>query len=67
MSFDERSVSPGENLKDRHGRWSIFVLFGGKNSRLAKKEIYSMWLQRSKPGPRNESYRRVNTTQEIQK
>ena len=37
MSFDERSVSPGENLKDRHGRWSIFVLFGGKNSRLAEE------------------------------
>lgn len=34
-----------------------------------KKEIYSMWLQRSKAGPQCESYRmgELESTQEVQK
>lgn len=67
MSFDERSVSPGENLKERQGRWPIFVLYGTENSCLAEDrnlfyvapEVYTRTNQ--------ESYSRVNMTQEIKK
>lgn len=67
MSFDERSVSPGENLKERQGRWPIFVLSGRENSCLAEDrnlfyvapEVYTRTNQ--------ESYSRVNMTQEIKK
>lgn len=37
MSFDERIVSPEvKNLKERQGRWPIFVLSGRENSCLAE-------------------------------
>lgn len=67
MSFDERIVSPSENLKERQGRWPIFVLCGRENSCLAEDgnlfyvapEVYTRTNQ--------ESYRRVNMTKEIKK
>lgn len=48
-------ISPGENLKDKHDKQSICMLFDKNNSCPVEVRNSFVWLQRSKPGPMEQS------------